>query len=118
MGRFLTKLFALMGISLTCVACYGTPYSEYIPRHEVEAGGRVLNDKGKPITDIRVELGEHHTLTNADGEFYISGAYSSNEMVLIDTDGAENLGEFEKAIFVLEKGYNNLGDIVLKRTDE
>lgn len=54
-GKLLTRLFALFGMTLTCVACYGTMYDEYHP--EFAASGRVVDDENNPIENIEVSLG-------------------------------------------------------------
>ena len=49
--RLLTRLFALFGMTLTCVACYGVEYQEYDP--SFAASGRVVDEEGNPIQGIR-----------------------------------------------------------------
>ena len=55
LGKILTRLFALFGMTLTCVACYGTPYEEYHPEYIIS--GRVVDTEGNAIKGIRVNNG-------------------------------------------------------------
>lgn len=111
-GRVLTKLFALFGMTLTCVACYGTPYDEYRPYFS--ATGRVVDEAGEPIPGIKTSLGTQHALTAEDGHFYVEALDYSN-LIITDIDGDENGGEFQRQEILLKyQGENNVGDIVLE----
>ena len=113
-GRLLTRLFALFGMTLTCVACYGVEYTEFNP--EFEAAGRVVDDRGNPIPGIEVAPdGGDKTMSDADGRFYCYGRIPV--IRLHDIDGEENGGEFEdKTIKLGEVGKSmELGDIEMTR---
>lgn len=108
--RLLTRLFALFGMTLTCVACYGVEYQEYDP--SFAASGRVVDEEGNPIQGIRVKLG-HETYTDAMGGFYAFGR--SQHLEFEDVDGAENGGDFESRTITLEKmgSMEDVGDVTL-----
>ena len=113
LGRVLTRLFALFGMTLTCVACYGTPYDEYQPHFA--ASGRVVDEGGEPIPGIEASIGTHRVLTNEDGHFYVE-SLDYNLLTLTDIDGEENGGEFEREdIQLMYQGNNDVGDVVLER---
>ena len=115
-GRLLTRLFALFGMTLTCVACYGVEYTEFNP--EFGAAGRVVDDGGTPIEGIEVNtIGSTKTYTSADGRFYVHGEIPHIEFR--DIDGEANGGEFEDAYIILGENKTNieLGDIMLKRKE-
>ncbi|MBO5830670.1 MAG: hypothetical protein J6R01_03605 [Alistipes sp.] len=115
-GKILTRLFALFGMSLTCVACYGTMYDEYKPYFS--ASGRVVDEAGEPIPGIRASVGRNSELTAEDGHFYVED-YSYSKLVITDIDGEENGGDFEsREIELLYQGKNDVGDIVLERKQE
>ena len=92
-GKILTRLFALFGITLTCVACYGTPYEEFRPYFG--ASGRVVDEEGEPIPGIEASVGNNKVLTKADGHFYVE-SFDYSKLTLIDIDGEENGGDFER----------------------
>jgi hypothetical protein len=110
-GKLLTRLFALFGMTLTCVACYGTMYDEYHP--EFAASGRVVDDENNPIENIEVSLGSKTAYSNADGRFYVRGV--QNELVFTDADGEANGGEFLEHRMPLESGTQDVGDVKLER---
>ena len=112
-GRLLTRLFALFGMTLTCVACYGVMYTEFDP--EFGASGRVVDDAGVPIEGIEARCGGNVTSTDAEGRFYLRAREPF--VILTDVDGEANGGEFEeKAITFNSTGTNiDLGDIELTR---
>ena len=70
-GKVLTRLFALFGMTLTCVACYGVPDAEYMP--EWAASGRVVDPEGEPIEGIKVSMDGDVCLSNHNGRFYVEG---------------------------------------------
>ena len=109
LGKILTRLFALFGMSLTCVACYGTPYMGYDPDFVVS--GRVVDEEGQPIKDISAEMNVV-TRTDADGVFYLQG--DTPQITFRDTDGEANGGEFETRTINLTTS-RDLGDITLER---
>lgn len=115
-GRILTRLFALFGMTLTCVACYGVPEVEYNPTFA--ATGRVVNPEGKPIEGIRADIGGNTTTSDADGWFYVSGTTPSLE--LVDIDGLEGGGEFLPRVInvATHGGVAELGDVKLERVSE
>lgn len=112
-GKLLVRLFALFGMTLTCVACYGVGYTEF--NSEFGASGRVVDDAGTPIEGIEARCGDIVTTTNADGRFYVRS--KSPYIVLTDVDGEANGGEFlEKSLTFNDSGTNvDLGDIELER---
>lgn len=112
-GKLLVRLFALFGMTLTCVACYGVMYTEFNP--EFGASGRVVDDAGTPIEGIRARGGSMETVTDAEGRFYLRDREPF--VILTDVDGEANGGEFEeKAISFNNTGTNiDLGDIELTR---
>lgn len=118
LGRVLTRLFALFGITLTCVACYGTPYDEFHP--DFGASGRVVDEEGNPIKGIAVESEHEWTSTGRDGRFYISGMRAYTDAIYFrDGDGEANGGEFAYLRKVLppESGEIDLGDVEMERVE-
>jgi hypothetical protein len=114
-GKILTRLFALFGMTLTCVACYGVEYTEYNPRFS--ATGRVIDELGTAIEGIKVNTNSSECYTDNDGRFFIRGEIPTVEFT--DVDGAENGGEFEQQSIDLncnDATLNgvDLGDIMLK----
>lgn len=116
LGRVLTRLFALFGMTLTCVACYGVHYTEY--NDDFSASGRVVDSDDKPITGIKVSVANKHTMTDDSGWFYIQG-YNTG-IYFQDVDGEDNGGSFQsRTITPHSSGYNiDLGDVVLYRVGE
>lgn len=113
-GKILLRLFALFGMTLTCVACYGTGYEEY--HAEYGASGRVVDPQKSPIEGIEVSLGKNTTYTTEDGRFYIHSSYHSG-LLLRDVDGRRNGGEFADKHIPLNQSDADLGDIELEKID-
>lgn len=119
LGKILTRLFALFGFSLTCVACYGTMYDEYNPQFLVS--GRVVDGDGKPIEGIEVSSNKW-TMTDSEGRFRLGVSHTT--IRIEDVDGEENGGEFEPRELNIQDrhSYGNyttdLGDIELKRKED
>ena len=113
-GRFLTRIFALFGMTLTCVACYGTEYVEFEP--DLSASGRVVDTQDNPIEGIAVSMGGEPCYTNPNGRFYVTG--SNSTIAIIDIDGEENGGQFEAQYISMRKSHTDLGNVVLKRVGE
>ena len=123
LGKILTRLFALFGMSLTCVACYACPDTEF--NANFQASGRVVDPEGEAIEGIHVSTDLVGSYTNKSGEFRVVGRLA--EIHFMDDDGELNGGEFqlreielptdqswaEEEIKVLE-----LGDIELNRVGE
>ncbi len=123
LGKILTRLFALFGMTLTCVACYAPYDAEFNPNFE--ASGRVVDPEGEPIEGIHASTDLQGCYTNELGEFRIIGRL--NHISFTDDDGELNDGEFqphqielptdqswvEEEIKVIE-----LGDIELNRVGE
>ena len=123
LGKILTRLFALFGMTLTCVACYAPYDAEF--NANFQASGRVVDPEGEPIEGIHVSTDLVGNLTNKSGEFRVVGRLA--EIHFTDDDGELNGGEFqphslelptdqswaEEEIKVLE-----LGDIELNRVSE
>ena len=110
--KLLTRLFALFGMTLTCVACYGVEYTEYDP--SFAASGRVVDEEGNPIKGIRVTI-DHDTYTDEHGGFYAYGR--SQNLVFEDVDGEDNGGEFLPHSITLERMgvAEDVGDVVLTK---
>ena len=113
-GKILLRLFALFGMTLTCVACYGTAYDEY--HDEYGASGRVVDPQKNPIEGIEVSLGEKKTYTTEDGRFYIHNL-DYQGLLLKDVDGKRNGGEFADRHIVVNQPNADLGDIELLKID-
>ena len=112
-GKILTRLFALFGMTLTCVACYGVPEADYNP--SFAASGRVVDPEGKPIKGIEAKMGSKSTYTDADGHFRLRG--DSKTLILEDVDGEENGGEFVAAPIYLKSDEADVGEVVMSRMD-
>ena len=59
-------------MTLTCVACYGTPYEEYHPEYIIS--GRVVDPEGNAIKGIRVNNGgefEDREVTTPRHQYYV-----------------------------------------------
>lgn len=95
----------------TLAAEYGTPYVDYIVR------GSVTDEQGQPIGGMKAVVKEFYrehpdytygidsTRTDADGKFKIqtrSHVYLNLELILEDTDGPENGGEFQSDTLLFE----------------
>lgn len=111
MGRFLTRLLALFGISITTVACYGTPYEEYNP--EFGTSGRVVDDYGNGIIGIEVTAGDEVSTSGTNGRFFLSNA--ERVIAFRDVDGQQNGGEFEERTITLREGVHDVGVVVMYR---
>lgn len=123
LGKILTRLFALFGMTLTCVACYAPYDAEFNPNFE--ASGRVVDPEGEPIEGIHVSTDLQGSFTNKSGEFRVEGRLA--DIYFSDDDGELNGGEFqphqmeiptdqswaEEEIKVIE-----LGDIEFNRVGE
>ena len=117
-GRILTRLFALFGMTLTCVACYGTPYDEYHPEWSVS--GRVVDISDEPIEGIKVSSRGHFTTSESDGRFWLHG--NGNEIYFEDVDGMANDGEFEGLEINIDhypdhQSNIDIGDVTLSRKE-
>lgn len=113
MGKLLTRLFALFGMTLTCVACYGVGYTEFNP--EFSATGRVVDEEGNPIEGIEASIAPNKTTTDGNGRFFIKGKHPY--INFHDADGEANGGEFldEHRELEFEGQQLELGDITLER---
>lgn len=123
LGKILTRLFALFGMTLTCVACYAPYGAEFNPNFE--ASGRVVDPEGEPIEGIHVSTDLYGSYTNESGEFRVAGRLSM--VFLSDDDGELNGGEFQSETIELPTDQTwaedeikviDLGDIELTRIDE
>ena len=90
LGKLLTRLFALFGITLTCVACYAPYDSEFRP--DFKATGRVVDAEGEPIYNILVNTDISCDVTDSLGMFHVAG--KAPEVHFYDDDGEENGGLF------------------------
>ena len=123
LGKVLTRLFALFGMSLTCVACYACPDTEF--NANFQASGRVVDPEGEPIEGIHVSTDTSWGETNKSGEFRVVGR--SNVIDFLDDDGELNGGEFQPHTLELDTVQSwaedeikvlDLGDVELKRVGE
>ena len=112
-GKILTRLFALFGMTLTCVACYGVPEAEYQPAWS--ANGRVVDPEGKAIKGIKVVLGDIKTYSGEDGRFYAMG--ETPYLKFEDVDGEANGGEFESHMIDLSGRDGEIGNVTLNRKE-
>lgn len=122
-GKILTRLFALFGMSLTCVACYACPDTEF--NANFQASGRVVDPEGEPIEGIHVTTDISWCDTNKSGEFRVVGRLA--EVDFYDKDGELNGGEFESYAHTIPTDQSwaedeikilDLGDIELSRISE
>ena len=90
-GKILTRLFALFGMSLTCVACYAPYEAEF--NANFQASGRVVDPEGEPIVGIHVSTDLSGSYTNKSGEFRVVGKLAY--VYFSDDDGELNGGEFQ-----------------------
>ena len=123
LGKILTRLFALFGMTLTCVACYAPYDAEFNPNFE--ASGRVVDPEGEPIEGIHASTDLQGCYTNELGEFRIIGRL--NHISFTDDDGELNGGEFQLREIELPTDQSwaeeefkviELGDIELNRVGE
>lgn len=123
LGKILTRLFALFGMTLTCVACYAPYEAEFNPNFQ--ASGRVVDPEGEPIENIHVSTDLCGTFTNKSGEFRVVGRI--NNVAFSDDDGELNGGEFQPHTLELDTVQSwaedeikvlDLGDVELKRVGE
>ena len=91
LGKILTRLFALFGMTLTCVACYAPYDAEFNPNFQ--ASGRVVDPEGAPIEGIHVSTDLSGSYTNKSGEFRVVGRLA--DIHFSDDDGELNGGEFQ-----------------------
>lgn len=103
-----------MGISITTVACYGTPYDEY--HEEWGTSGRVVDDGGNAISGIQLTLNGDSDLSDEDGRFSLSTA--GGELFIQDIDGESNGGKYAARRIILSEIDHHLGDIELERLDD
>lgn len=121
-AKILTRLFAMFGMTLTCVACYGTMYTEFTPSLR-RASGIVEDSEGNPIKGIKVSMVSQNCFTDESGRFYIQdGAALSDIVTFEDVDGQENGGEFMTRSIELDDDnideYGDMGVVILYREDE
>ena len=122
-GKILTRLFALFGMSLTCVACYACPDTEF--NANFQASGRVVDPEGEPIEGIHISTDIQGGYSNKSGEFRVCGRLA--EIHFTDDDGELNGGEFESYVHTIPTDQSwaedeikvlDLGDIELNRVDK
>ena len=123
LGKILTRLFALFGMTLTCVACYAPYDAEF--NANFQASGRVVDPEGEPIEGIHVSTDLAGYNTNKSGEFRVVGRLA--EIHFTDDDGELNGGEFQPHILELPTDQSwaeeeikvlELGDIELNRVSK
>ena len=111
-GRIIVWLMGLLGFGVTQVSCimYGPPApAEYgMPHANFEVKGRVVDEDGDPIRDIKIVVtdagnGGHEGsevgvgLTDSRGSYTVSGSWFGHSPLTVsveDIDGEENGGEF------------------------
>lgn len=91
LGKILTRLFALFGMTLTCVACYAPYDAEFNPNFQ--ASGRVVDPEGEPIEGIHVSTDLTGICTDNSGKFRVVGRLA--KVYFTDDDGELNGGEFQ-----------------------
>lgn len=91
LGKILTRLFALFGMTLTCVACYAPYDAEFNPNFQ--ASGRVVDPEGEPIEGIHVSTDLTGFYTDNSGKFRVVGRLA--KVHFTDDDGELNGGEFQ-----------------------
>ena len=111
-------MFALFGMTLTCVACYGVPEADYNPQWR--ASGRVVDPEGEPIKGIKVSMSSSEVHTDYDGRFYVTGG--SHSVQFEDVDGEDNGGKYlSRRIELYSSGGEHLGeelgDVTLEREE-
>ena len=117
LGRVLTRIFALFGMTLTCVACYGVEYAEY--KQDFVASGRVVDQDQNPIIGIQVRMMGGTGYSGTNGRFFVRGA-SLGTVTFTDVDGEENGGKFEERSITVDgsEDYVDLGVVELRRENE
>lgn len=113
-GKILTRIFAMFGLTLTCVACYGSPWTEY--NDTFSARGIVQDSDGNPIEGIRVGMAKDETYTNPDGRFFIQDIVRN--VTFEDVDGEANGGEFITTTLLINDREEDLGIVTLYREGE
>ncbi len=112
-SKIISGLLALLGFGITAIGCGGKMYAppppdEYgSPHADFEIKGRVMDEAGEPVEDIKVviqddEWGDpEHPLavgiTDADGRYDIDGGWFGDDNLTVaveDIDGDDNGGEF------------------------
>ena len=127
MRRFILFLFTLLGYGAVATSCSEDPRDndqpvEYgCPWVEFSIKARVVDVDGKPIKGIEAKGGyradylDHFQflgLTDGDGNLNIESGDSScpRYMLLTDTDGEANGGEFQDKIVEIESSFEQIKD--------
>lgn len=113
-GKILTRIFAMFGLTLTCVACYGSPWTEY--NDTFSARGIVQDSDGNPIEGIRVSMAGDENYTNSNGRFYVQDI--TRNVTFEDVDGEAGGGEFITTTRLLNGPEDDLGIVTLYREGE
>lgn len=113
-GKILTRLFAMFGMTLTCVACYGSIYTEY--NNTFSARGVVQDSEGNPIEGIRVSMAADESYTDSNGRFYVQDIIRN--VTFEDVDGPANGGEFIMTTRLIEEQDEDFGIVTLYREGE
>ena len=125
MRRFILFLFTLLGYGAMATSCSEDPSDkepncEYgCPWVEFSIKARVVDADGKPIKGIEAKCGysaedldylEFLGLTDGDGNLNIESGDSSypRYMLLTDTDGEANGGEFQDKIVEIEGSFEQI----------
>ena len=126
MRRFILFLFTLLGFGEVATSCsedsrkvdvceYGCPWVEF----SIKA--RVVDAEGKPIKGIEVkrgydaeelELFEYLGLTNSEGNLNVDSEATGlpSYLLLTDTDGDKNGGEFQDKVVAIEDKFEQVND--------
>ena len=127
MRRFILFLFTLLGYGAVATSCSedstkDLPAPEYgCPWVEFSIKARVVDADGKPIKGIEAKSGysaedldyfEFLGQTDGDGNLNIESGDSScpRYMLLTDTDGEANGGEFQDKIVEIESSFEQIKD--------
>ena len=113
-SKLIARLLAMLGFGAAAVGCegllmYGSPYSEF------DLNGRVTDEAGSPVRDIKIVLkpdadSEHEmgvAISDANGVFRIylehdGGRRSGVAVIAEDIDGDKNGGEFAPQTLEIE----------------
>ena len=127
MRRFILFLFTLLGFCAVATSCSegstkDIPAPEYgCPWVEFSIKARVVDAEGNPIKGIEVKRGydaealdlfEYLGLTNSEGNLSVDDEATAlpGYLLLTDTDGEANGGEFEDKVVAIEDKFEQVND--------
>ena len=125
MRRFILFLFTLLGFGAVATSCSegstnDLPAPEYgCPWVEFSIKARVVDAEGKPISGIEVKSGydveeldlfKYLGLTNSEGNLSVDDEATGlpGYLLLTDTDGEANGGEFEDKVVAIEDKFEQV----------